>query len=140
MTLQRISGVFFVIFAATMIWGVIPAQTETVYPDGSIPPEVLPSVYAAVIGLFGGALACQREEAHTLDLRQAAKTTGVYFIALAGVLAMKHFGFLLAAPALALGLLWLVGERRPLWLAIGGLAGPLLIWTVFEVLLGRLLP
>ncbi|MBO9443849.1 tripartite tricarboxylate transporter TctB family protein [Phaeobacter italicus] len=140
MTLQRVSGVFFVIFAATMIWGVIPAQTENVYPDGSIPPEVLPSVYAAVIGLFGGALACQRGEAYALDLRHASKTAGVYFIALTGVLAMKYFGFLLAAPALALTLLWLVEERRPLWLAIGGLAGPLLIWTIFEVLLGRLLP
>lgn len=140
MTLHRLSGVFFVIFAAAMIWGVIPVQTETVYPDGSIPPEVLPMFYAAMIGLFGAALACQHEEARALDLRQAAKTAVFFLLAMAGVLAMKHFGFLLAAPALALVLLWLVGERRPLWLALGGFAGPLLIWTVFEVLLGRLLP
>ena len=53
MTLHRLTGVFFVIFAVAMIWGVIPAQTESVYPDGSIPPEVLPMFYAAMIGLFG---------------------------------------------------------------------------------------
>lgn len=140
MTLHRLTGVFFVIFAVAMIWGVIPAQTESVYPDGSIPPEVLPMFYAAMIGLFGTALACQRAEATALDLRQGAKTAGFFLLALVGVLAMQHFGFLLAAPVLALVLLWLVGERRPLWLALGGLGGPLLIWTVFEVLLGRLLP
>ncbi|WP_380057913.1 tripartite tricarboxylate transporter TctB family protein [Falsihalocynthiibacter sp. SS001] len=140
MSINRASGVFFVLLAAALIWVVIPAQTETVYPDGSIPPQALPVFYAALIGIFGAIVALRERDQVMIDAAQARKVGMFLVLTTVGVIAMEYFGFEYVAPVLAAVLLLIVGERRPLWLALGALIGPVSIWLFFEVLLGRLLP
>ena len=50
---------------------------------------------------------------------------------------MSQFGFMLVAPALALALMWLSGERRWRWYAIGAGLVPAAIWVFVVQILGR---
>lgn len=140
MTLHRASGVFFVVFAAAMYFAVIPDQTEVVYPDGSILPDVLPLFYTAMIGFWGSVVALQQDGETDFEPVLMLKVAGFFVLALIGVFAMRELGFLYVSPVLAGAILWLIGERRPLWFGIGAVVGPVGIWAFFEILLGRLLP
>ena len=57
----------------------------------------------------------------------------------AGLFVMSFFGFVIVAPLLALAIMLLFGERRPLWLALGSLAMPAVIWFLVVQVLGRAL-
>jgi putative tricarboxylic transport membrane protein len=140
MSLHRASGIFFLIFAAAMYWLVIPAQTHVVYPDGSIPPAVLPTFYSLLIGAFASIVALQSDGETDFDMVQMVKVAAFFLLTTAGVWSMKHLGFEYVAPVMAGLLLWVVGERRPLWLILGAFVSPLLLWAFFEIALGRLLP
>jgi len=109
-------------------------------PTPSIPPEILPLLYTAMIGLFGGVVALQKDGETDFDPVHMLKVAAFFLLALIGVFAMQAFGFLYISPILAGVMLWLIGERRPLWFGIGALVGPVGIWAFFEILLGRLLP
>ena len=71
------------------------------------------------------------------NLPQAAL---IVAIILSGVTLMSWWGFMIAAPALALMLVWQMGERRPLWAGLTVVLVPLLIWLLVVFLLDRVLP
>jgi len=50
------------------------------------------------------------------------------------------FGFVYVGPALALAIMLMIGERRPIWLVAGFVAMPALIWFLVVQVLGRALP
>jgi putative tricarboxylic transport membrane protein len=52
---------------------------------------------------------------------------------------MSVIGFMLVSPVLALVLMRIGGERRPLWLVVGALVMPALIWFCVAFLLSRVL-
>ncbi|MDA1000572.1 MAG: tripartite tricarboxylate transporter TctB family protein, partial [bacterium] len=45
---------------------------------------------------------------------------------------LPHLGFLISTPPFFLGLMWLAGERRPLFLAGFSVAIPLFVYAVFQ--------
>ena len=52
---------------------------------------------------------------------------------------MSVIGFMLVSPVLALVLMRIGGERRPLWLVVGALVMTALIWFCVAFLLGLVL-
>ena len=57
-----------------------------------------------------------------------------------GLFAMSRFGFAIVSPFLALAIMLIFGERRPIWLALGGLGMPAVIWLLVVQILERPLP
>jgi putative tricarboxylic transport membrane protein len=53
---------------------------------------------------------------------------------------MPTVGFPLASVPFFAGLMWLYGERRPLWIAAGSLALPVILYLVFRDMFQILLP
>lgn len=54
--------------------------------------------------------------------------------------AMSQYGYIYVAPLFALLIMLKVGERRPLWLFIGVIVMPALIWVLVTLVLDRGLP
>jgi putative tricarboxylic transport membrane protein len=139
MTANRISGLL-VALCGLLLWLiVIPANTETV-GNGWITPDTLPQACAAA--LIGLGLLQSLPRGRSLELTGEEVLRAGLFAALAflAVWAMAVAGFRLAAPAFALALMLLVGERRPGWLAVGAVAVPAAIWLTAVPLLDRTLP
>lgn len=136
---DRVSGAFFLLFGLAMFFLVIPGAVES--PEGgNLAPKTLPNYISGIIALCGALLVLkptdhQMQGAHTFLL------TGAYAVVLAvGIYAMGWFGFEIVAPILAFAIMWMIGERRPLWLVGGAVLMPLLIWFLVTYPLGRALP
>ncbi len=68
-------------------------------------------------------------------------TTAAYVCVLgAAIYAMSWFGFVYVAPFFALIIMLMIGERRPLWLALGVVGMPALIWFFVTYILDWVLP
>lgn len=136
---DRVSGAFFLLFGLALYFLIIPAYVETV-DGGNLSPNTVPNWIAITIAVCGGLLVLKPTDQSTPDLR-ALMITGAY----AGVLAlsiygMSLFGFEVIGPILAFVLMWMIGERRPLWLIAGAIVMPLIIWFLVTYPLGRALP
>lgn len=139
MSSDRWAGLFFLVLGAGLFAVVIPWQVEQVN-YGWLRPRTLPLALSVVIGLCGLALLIRPPG----DARPGASHWGRAML-FAGVLGLGlggvwRFGFLPAAPPLALAIMLLAHERRPLWLVLGAGGMPVLIWLAVEVLLERPLP
>lgn len=136
---DRLSGTFFLLFGLGMYFVVNPNFIEEVQ-GGNITPRALPDVVSIVIAACGGFLALKPTPHQVRDPRMMART-GLYVAVLAaGIYAMSHFGFEIVAPLLAFAIMWLIGERRSLWLVFGVAGMPLIIWYLVSEVLGRALP
>lgn len=136
---DRVSGAFFLLFGLAMYFLVIPNQVETV-DGGNLAPKTMPNIISVIIAVCGAVLVLKPTPQKMRDPRQMA-LTGVYVALLAaGIYAMSLFGFEYVAPVLAFVLMWLIGERRPLWLAGGVVIMPATIWFIVTHALGRALP
>lgn len=137
--LNRLSGLFFVLFGALLYFVVIPYDTEIV-DYGWVRPQTVPNAMAWLIAI-AGMVQLVRPSGNTSPDIAKVFPAGLHIIILAaGVFAISHFGFRLVSPVLALIIMLVVGERRPLWLGLGVIGIPVLIWIVVAVLLGRPLP
>lgn len=136
---DRISGIFFLLFGLAMYFFVNPNQIESV-DGGNLAPQSLPNVVSIVIAFCGALLILKPTPHQVHDLRTLSRT-GLYIIVLAaGIYSMSWFGFEVVAPIMALVIMVLIGERRPLWLVLGTIGMPLLIWFLVTHALGRALP
>jgi len=136
---NRLLGLCFAAFGAFMLLVVIPWQTEVI-DYGWMRPRTLPNAMAAVITAAGLILAIRPRGEIAFQRRSAARAAMYLALVAAGVWLISLFGYEVVAPALALALMLLIGERRPLWLAIGVVGVPLAIWLAVPVLLDRPLP
>lgn len=138
-TVDRLCGLFVCGLGLLLLFVVFPAQIESL-DDGSIRPDTLPNALAWILVVCGTLLALRPGFQAVPDPRQAV--WAFIFIALlaAGLFAMSLFGFLKTAPVLALLILLLFGERRPLWLGFGVAGLPAIIWFLVAYLLERPLP
>lgn len=136
---NRLLGLFFAIFGLLLLVAVIPWQTEVV-DYGWMRPETLPEGMAIVIAVSGLILAIRPQGAVTFERRRALRAAVYLGLVAAGVWLVSLFGFEAVAPAMALTIMLLIGERRPLWLTLGVAGIPFLIWLSVAVLLGRPLP
>lgn len=136
---DRASGAFFLIFGLALVFGIIPNYVEDP-TGGSISPRTLPIAYSCLIAL-GGFLLIIWPTGHELqDWRYIYRT--LLFSAVLGIsiYAISWFGFVVVAPFLALTIMLMVGERRPLLLLAGTVVMPAVIWLFVTQFLDRPLP
>ncbi|MDQ2095567.1 tripartite tricarboxylate transporter TctB family protein [Rhodalgimonas zhirmunskyi] len=136
---DRVSGLFFMALGLAMYFWINPNYIETV-DGGNISPATLPNIISIILAIAGAFIAIKPTD-HQLRNPILMAKTGLYVALLtAGIWAMSWFGFEYVAPVLALAIMWLIGERRPLWLGLGVVAMPAIIWFLVTQLLGRALP
>lgn len=136
---DRLSGTFFLLFGLGMYFLVNPNFIESV-DGGNIDPDALPNVVSIVIAVCGALLAFKPTAHELQDLRSMGRACLYVVLLSIGIFAMSKFGFEFVAPVLALSMMWLIGERRWLWLILGTVAMPALIWFLVVHALGRSLP
>jgi len=136
---DRLSGTFFLLFGLALYFLVIPGQTES--PEGgNLAPKTVPNYISLVIALCGAFLVLKPTDQQNPNPR-AFLTVCLYAAILAfGIFAMSYLGFEFVAPVLSFVIMWLIGERRPLWLIGGVILMPLIIWFLVTYPLGRALP
>lgn len=136
---KRIEGLLIAALGVALYTYIIPHHTETV-EYGWLKPHTVPNVVAVVLMLCGVDLALRPPKQEQEDPVQMARALMYLGVVSAGVLAIAWVGFLDVAPVLALVLMLLIGERRPLWLLAGVAGVPAFIWFCVEILLQRPLP
>ncbi len=139
MSLNRLSGIIAAVFGIILLVWIIPRHTEAV-DYGWLRPATLPRVTAVIIIISGIIHLLFPSGTAQFDARPALRAGLFFGISLAGLFVMHHLGFLITAPLLAMTLMLMVGERRPLWLFAGAAMVPLGIWTAIDLLLKRPLP
>lgn len=136
---NRWLGVFFACFGLLLLFVVIPLQTEVI-AYGWMRPQSLPNAAAIVIAAAGLFLALRPRGAVDFDWRQAGGAALYLGMVAGGVYLITLFGFEVVAPLIAMAVMLLAGERRPLWLVLGAAGIPFVIWLAATVLLDRPLP
>lgn len=137
--INRIAAATLLAFAALFLFMIIPAQVDSA-SYGWMRPRTMPYICVAAIGVLSLCLLVFPKG----HVDPAAKQNLWAFLILVGLgvalWAMSVFGFLIIAPILAMALVFVLRENRPLWILISVLAVPGIIWFVVEWLLGRSLP
>ena len=136
---DRYSGTFFLLFGLAMYFLVIPTYVE-ITDEGNIAPSTMPNWISLVISFCGGMLLLKPTAYQTQNIRYFNVTAAYVAILSIGIYAMSHFGFEYVAPVLALALMAMIGERRPLWLLAGVVIIPATIWFFVVQILNRVLP
>lgn len=136
---DRVSGLFFMALGLAMYFWINPNYIETV-DGGNISPTTLPNIISIILAIAGAFIAIKPTDHQLRNPVLMAKTALYVTLLTAGVWAMSWFGFEYVAPVLALAIMWLIGERRPVWLGLGVVAMPAIIWFLVTQLLGRALP
>ena len=139
MSLNRLSGLFFILLGLALFFFVIPYDTEIV-SYGWVRPQSVPNAMAWIMIIAGLIHFIHPTGTTDLHPRKAALALFYLLILIASVFLIARFGFEFVAPVFALALMLIIGERQPLWLGIGVIGIPLLIWFVVSVLLERPLP
>lgn len=136
---DRISGLFFLLLGLAMYFWVNPNYIESV-DSRNLSPDTMPNILSIILALCGALLILKPTDEQIRNPILMAKT-GLYVgLLVAGIYAMSLFGFEYVAPFLALAIMWLLGERRPLWLVLGVIVMPAVIWFLVTQVLGRALP
>ena len=137
---DRLAGAVVMAFALALWLYVIPDQVDTA-DYGWMRPRTLPSILAVALFVLGLVLALIRPiPAEDGGDGSAPDIALVIGLAGLGIFGMGHFGFLYAAPPLAIAAAWLLREHRWPLLIAAGILVPLAIWGLVEGILGRPLP
>ncbi|MDA9929849.1 tripartite tricarboxylate transporter TctB family protein [Alphaproteobacteria bacterium] len=136
---DRLSGCFCVLLGLAMIFAIIPTYVEGP-EDGSIAPATLPNILSWIIVVCGGFLVIKPTGHQTQDMRFFISAAAYAAVLAGAIYAMTLLGFVYVAPVLALVIMLMIGERRPLWLGFGVAGMPALIFIFVELLLDRSLP
>lgn len=136
---DRISGTLFLVLGLALYFFINPNFIETV-DGGNLAPSTFPNILAIVLALCGAILLFKPTSQQVPELRSVLVTSTYVALLIVGLYAMSIYGFEYIAPVLALAIMFAIGERRPLWLGIGVIAMPALIWFLVTVVLGRSLP
>ena len=136
---DRVGGAFFIVFGLVLYFAVIPAQTEPA-ESGWIFPDTVPNAIAWLLCILGGWLLLSPSIVEAKAWRTFPRSTLFLILIVGGTILMDYAGFVWVAPFLAMCLMWLMGERRKLWLGLGVLMIPALIWVLVVPVLERVLP
>lgn len=136
---DRIAGLLCLASGLALVFLVIPAQTEPV-DTGWVKPDTVPTAMAWVIAAGGLWLLAAPGRSDAPPRRELLRAAAGFAGFAAVLVAMDRWGFVATGPAMALGLMLAMGERRPRWLVAGAVAMPFAIWAGVQVGLGRPLP
>lgn len=134
--IERMTGVAIVAFGAVLLFFITPYATETV-GYGWLRPKTVPDVMAVILILSGAVLALAPPQGQFIDFAKMARAAGFLVVVGVGLWAMVQWRYMYVAPALALVLMLLVGERRWSWLLVGALILPFTISFLIESVLER---
>ncbi|MFT5111113.1 MAG: putative tricarboxylic transport membrane protein [Parasphingorhabdus sp.] len=136
---DRISGLFFLVFGLLLAIWIIPVYVDS-SEDSWVSPDTIPYAVAVVISI-GGLLLLIKPTNFQAENSKVFFRAGFFLMILAlGLYVMSLLGFIYTAPVIALILMLVIGERRPLWLLAGVAGMPLVIWFLVERALERALP
>ena len=136
---DRASGGFFLFLGLALYFLIIPTFVEKV-EGGNIHPDTMPNAVSIVIAVCG-LLLMLKPTTHQTQSSRYFLAAAIYITILgAATYAMTHFGFIYVAPFMALLIMLKIGERKPLWLFIGVIGMPSLIWVLVAHVLDRGLP
>lgn len=122
-----------------LLFWIIPAQTE-VLDSGWLNPTTLPRITAVIIILAGLFHLVFPSGTAEFDVAFSFRMGLFFIITSAGIYLMDLIGFIIVAPLLVLVIMMMIKERRPLWLAMGVILLPALIWFCVDFLLDKPLP
>lgn len=136
---NRLPGVIVAAGGMLLVLYIVPNHTESV-DYGWMRPQTLPLICGVVLVLLGALNALLPVELARVSTREAARAVAFAILTAAALIVMARLGYLAGAAALALVVMLAVGERRPVWLALGTVGAPAAIWTIAVPLLDRTLP
>lgn len=139
MTADRAAGLVVIGFGLLLYAVVIPWQVETA-DYGWLRPRTLPRILAVVLVLGGIVLTVWPGGEARPGAARWGWAAAFAAVLILGLFLISQVGFVWVAPGMALAVMLLAGERRPLWLALGTVAMPAAIWFAAAVLLERPLP
>ncbi len=139
MLANKITTISLIILSVLLYVYIIPNQIEPPIFDGWTTPATLPNIIVIGIMLMALIQFFNTNSPPDFDKKVLVKSLslavlGIFFVGLMG-----HIGFLWVAPVLSVGIMVLIGERRPLWLILGG-GIPIILWAGVVMGLGRTLP
>ncbi len=137
--LNRISGIVFAFAGLLLIFWIIPHHTETT-DFGWLKPATLPNILSIVMVILGLVHFCFPTGKADLDGPLTLHVILMLILCLTALFLMKYIGFIYVAPVLALVVMGLIGERRPIWLVTGVILAPVSLWAVVVFVLKRSLP
>ena len=136
---DRIAGLIVATLCLVLLFVIFPMAIEDI-DDGSIRPDLLPNALAGFL-VFCGILLAIKPGAQIQRSFQELKMVLIYFAVIAlALFAISRFGFVVASAFLALAIMLIFGERRPVWLALGSVGMPAAIWFLVVQVLERPLP
>jgi putative tricarboxylic transport membrane protein len=138
-TVDRLSGLAVALFGLALLVFIIPGQVETV-DYGWVRPKTVPNAMAVALIVLGLMQTVFAKDGTAWQARAALRALGYLAATTLAVWSMGRFGFVVVAPVMMLVLMLLIGERRPLWLGLGVLAVPAVVWLTVVRLLDRTLP
>lgn len=138
-------GIFTTVFGALLLFVIIPAQHIPPMMS-SVSPDFYPNI-GTVMFLAGGIgilILGGKGKPASVDIGNIASTVKFcsLIVAIFGVTlaAFQWLNFFFGGIILVFATMWLLGERRPLYLSLVSLLSPVLIWLFIDVLLKRSLP
>ena len=136
---DRIAGLVIATLGLILLFVIYPIEIEDIN-DGSIRPDTLPNAIAGFLVICGIWLALKPGESAARDPRELTMVVLYIAVMAIGLFAISHFGFVIVSPFMALTIMLLFGERRPIWLALGCVGMPAVIWLLVAQILERPLP
>ena len=138
MSLQtdRIVGLTITTLGLLLLFVIFPIAIEDI-EGGSIQPNTLPNALAGFLVVCGIILALRPGQPAKPEPQELMMVVLYLAVIAVGLLVMSRFGFVIVSPFLAVAIMLLFGERRPLWLALGSLGVPTAIWFLVVQVLGR---
>ena len=135
-SVDKASGGFFLLLGLALYFLVIPIFVEQV-EGGNIQPDAIPNAVSIVLAVSGLLLMLKPTMLQIQPARHFLAATFYKTILGAATYAMTRFGLMYIAPFLALLVMLKIGERRALWLSIGVIGMPALIWVLVAQVLDR---
>ena len=136
---DRIAGLIVATLGLLLLFIIFPFAIEDI-DDGSIRPDTLPNALAGFQVVCGILLAIKPGQQVKNDPQEFIMVL-IYLAVIAVTLfAMSRFGFVIVSPFLALTIMLVFGERRPIWLGLGCMGMPAAIWLLVVQILDRPLP
>lgn len=140
MTIDRILGGAAVLFGGFLLLYAIPENVRMV--EGAMPyPAMFPQIASWLfIGLGIVQFFFVKSEVEFPSFKRFASFFVAIGLTLIALLFVEQFGYLPVMIALLGSIIFLVRERRPLWMVVGVLGLPVGVWVLFEFILHRPLP
>ena len=136
---DRIAGLVVATLGLVLLFVIFPIAIEDI-DDGSIRPDTVPSAIAGFLVACGILLALKPGENAKSGTHELVMVLVYLAVIAAGLFAMSRFGFAIVSPFLALAIMLIFGERRPIWLTLGAVGMPAAIWLLVVQILERPLP